>query len=334
MKAVPLVVAVLALLMWADLGHVQEPKSDKTIDQHALKAPAEAEASLPKLAEYLVRPCKSDRDKTRAIYRWITDRIAYDAESFFAQMQGDNNAEGVLKSRKGVCAGYANLFADLAGRVELEVVTVSGFAKGVDYDPEKRLTKANHAWTAVHLDGAWRLVDATWGAGYINGKEFVKRFSGAYFLVAPERLAFSHLPTEEKWQLLKAPLGLEQFLEQPKVSRGLWDLGVMPEMVRKTIADKKFRELVHVYTITGQATTLVSAPLTKQLRAGTKYTFEFKSDDFAEIAGFQNSKPAPFAKKGNVFRGTLALQQGQLKIGGRPKEEKNRYTGILEYVVE
>ena len=46
---------------------------------------------LNHLADYLARPCKTDRDKARAAYRWITDRIAYDAEAFFTGKRGDNS---------------------------------------------------------------------------------------------------------------------------------------------------------------------------------------------------------------------------------------------------
>ncbi|MCS7045368.1 MAG: transglutaminase-like domain-containing protein, partial [Gemmataceae bacterium] len=74
----------LALSLWwlAAWCPAQDAKPYKAIDQHALKAPPEAEASLDSLAEYLAKPCKTDRDKARAIYRWITDRIAYDVERF------------------------------------------------------------------------------------------------------------------------------------------------------------------------------------------------------------------------------------------------------------
>jgi uncharacterized protein (TIGR03000 family) len=39
-----------------------------------------------------------------------------------------------------------------------------------------------HAWNAVKLDGEWHLVDATWGAGGIKDKQFVKKFKDYYFL--------------------------------------------------------------------------------------------------------------------------------------------------------
>jgi Transglutaminase-like superfamily len=326
--------AALIVLFLVGSAYVQEAKVYKAIDQHALNAPAEAEESLESLAKYLVAPGKTDRDKARAIFRWIADRVAYDAESFFAQKQEDNSPEGVLKSRKAVCAGYANLFADLARRVGLEVATVSGYAKGVGYDPDKKLTQTNHAWNAVRLDGDWQLIDATWGAGYLKDKEFVKRFTPLYFLIDPEKLIFSHLPADDKWQLRTPLLEMDEFWQQPKVDRGLWELGVAPDAVRKAMAAKQFREFVHVYTFPNQTTALVKAPLEKQLHAGSKYTFEIKSDDFIELVAHQEMGSLPFTRKGNIFRATVQPRKGEMRIAGKTKDDLRRYTGMLQYVVE
>ena len=97
--------------------HLPQHEPFLAIDRHALRAPAEAEQSVETLANYLAGPAKSDLDKVRAIYRWITDRIAYDAESYLSGIQGDNTPAGVLKTRKCVCQGYAELFEALADKM-------------------------------------------------------------------------------------------------------------------------------------------------------------------------------------------------------------------------
>src|SRR5262245_52808126 len=109
MKVVRLAIA-LTLLLVARPGRADDAKRYEAIDAHALKATAQDEASLPKLAAYLARPCKTDRDKARAIYRWVTDRIAYDIEALLAGKVPDQSALAVLKTRKGVYLGYCNLF--------------------------------------------------------------------------------------------------------------------------------------------------------------------------------------------------------------------------------
>ncbi len=56
------------------------------IDQHALNAPEELKSSVESLVDYLIKPARNDRERLRAIFRWITHNIAYDTEGFFAGM--------------------------------------------------------------------------------------------------------------------------------------------------------------------------------------------------------------------------------------------------------
>ncbi|HPS92175.1 MAG TPA: hypothetical protein PKV33_08465, partial [Methanothrix sp.] len=49
--------------------------SYEKIDLHALNAPTSAEATIGSLATYLIEPAKNDREKARAIFRWIAENI-------------------------------------------------------------------------------------------------------------------------------------------------------------------------------------------------------------------------------------------------------------------
>ena len=188
------------------------------IDRHALNAPVEAERSIDALAEYLTRPATTDRDRARAIFRWITDRIAYNAEAFLAGTPvGDCSAEAVLRSRKTVCAGYANLFEQLARQAGLDAVKISGYAKGFGYVPGEKLSP-NHAWNAVKIEEQWRLVDSTWGAGMTDAaKGFVKQLNEQWFLTSPEQMILSHFPDDPARQFLPLPIDAETFRRWPKV---------------------------------------------------------------------------------------------------------------------
>jgi len=198
------------------------------IDKHASNTPKRAERSVESLAAYLVRPATGDREKARAIYRWITHNIVYDTEAFFERRSGDARPESVLKTRRCVCAGYANLFKSLGEAAGLEVVRVTGQAKGYGHSPGAGLTEPiRHAWNAVRIDGAWHLVDATWGAGYIdeNGK-FVNRFNEHYFMTKPEYMIYMHFPETPKWQLLERPISLREFEQLPHLTPGFFDAGL------------------------------------------------------------------------------------------------------------
>lgn len=56
----------------------------RAIDEHALKAPKELENSIDSLVDYLIKPARNDKEKLRAIFRWISTNISYDTEGFWA----------------------------------------------------------------------------------------------------------------------------------------------------------------------------------------------------------------------------------------------------------
>ena len=54
-------------------------------------------------------------------------------------------------------------------------VTVSGWAKGVDYRPGVAITSRpiNHSWNAVRIDNNWQLVDCHWATRFLQSEENV-----------------------------------------------------------------------------------------------------------------------------------------------------------------
>ncbi|XP_061700921.1 kyphoscoliosis peptidase [Syngnathoides biaculeatus] len=99
--------------------------------------------------------------------------------------------------------------------VGIECQEVAGHSKGIGYRQGRSLrnVKSDHLWNAVLLGGQWFLMDACWGAGRVDmeHESFVKRFDDFYFLTDPEEFIVSHFPDEERWQLLEAPITLDEF---------------------------------------------------------------------------------------------------------------------------
>ena len=181
------------------------------IDRHAVSAPRSAERSAAALAAYLTAPAKTERDKARSIYRWITQNIRYDTGAYFSGSfrNSASKPSSTLQTRSSVCDGYAGLFAELGTLAGLQVRKISGWAKGYGYKPGQTLeTKTNHAWNAVRLGGQWVLLDTTWGAGFVDrkSKKFVRRFNEFHFLTHPAQFIYSRFPQDPKWQLLRKPV--------------------------------------------------------------------------------------------------------------------------------
>jgi hypothetical protein len=224
---------------------VEQAAADRfaEIDQHALRAPASVTASAEQLAAYLSQGLSSETDKARAAYRWVTDSVAYDTNAFFTGARADESVEGVLASRRGVCAGYSRLYAEICRRMGLTVETVSGYAKGYGYAPGAVFVGTNHDWNAVLIDGAWQLMDCTWGAGHVGtDKRFVKEYTDFFFMPPPFRFILSHLPENPRWQLLDTAWTKEQFAEGVFVYPPAYSLGIDARSHTKAVFPSSGRE--------------------------------------------------------------------------------------------
>uniref|UniRef100_A0A8W8ND31 Transglutaminase-like domain-containing protein n=1 Tax=Magallana gigas TaxID=29159 RepID=A0A8W8ND31_MAGGI len=202
-------------------------------------APEEVKTSIATLADYLLKPANSDSKKARVIFIWIADNIRYNTEGYFSGQYGGTDAESVLLSGTSVCSGYANLFEALCTIAGLPVKVISGFSKGFGYSPEDKFTpmkKTDHAWNAVRIDGHWRFVECTWGAGFLDkNNSFQKKLEPFYFFTEPKHFINAHFPwnPEEEgfsnsWQLLENPISLETYHKALKLEHSAMMWNVFP----------------------------------------------------------------------------------------------------------
>ena len=153
--------------------------------------------------------------------------IDYDVENKNAGKSIDCSKEGVFKTGKTVCSGYSGLYEDIAIYLNLEVKSVTCYAKGAGYIPGQKIHafETNHEYNVVKLDGKWYPIDSTWGAGHSNGNKYVREFNEFYFLADPELLIRSHFPLDEKWQLTKKTYTLDEFEKWPKIHSNFYQCG-------------------------------------------------------------------------------------------------------------
>ncbi len=288
--------------------------SYEEIDLHALNAPTSAEATVESLAAYLIEPAKNDREKARAIFRWITENIDYNVEVFFKGGTGATNSEDVLKSRKSVCYGYSDLFLSLAGEAGLQAVRIRGYGKGYGYAPGKNFTGPfNHAWNGVKINGSWYLMDCTWGAGYVNGEgKYVRKFDDHYFMTPPYQFIFSHLPEDERWQLLDKPVSKQEFENWVFLESDFFNLGLELGQRNGTISADK------------QINVSIMAPEDVLMMAGLEYADGAAAGDsytFCQRDGGRYDIYVQFPRPGSYI----------LKAYGKRREDPGKYNSVLEY---
>ena len=220
------------------------------MDAYAVNAPVSVTGSVKDLAAYLAIPARNDFEKARVIYRWIDQNITYDAKAFFSKQLGDQSAVAALRTRMAVCGGYSNLFEALGKAAGLEVVTIDGWAKGFGYDLKNLDGEPDHAWNAIKVDGAWYLIDSTWGAGHLTEtNEFVRSFTPYFWLTPPAQFINDHLPSDSRWQLLATPVSKKEYADMPMLSPGYFDYGL--QLPSGTVAVTK---------VTSQTALLIDTP--------------------------------------------------------------------------
>lgn len=223
-------------------------------DSHAARYPRE---SLPTqdmkwLANELTAPFPSMTDKARAIFTWLHHNIFYDTYAFFNNGVKPSTPAGTLASGMAVCEGYAGLFAALATHAGLEAIVVGGHGKGFGHEalaPGVPVPPyaGNHAWNAVKIDGGrWKLIDACWGAGAIEGagQPYKQRFEPAMFSIPNEEFGLKHFPENKRHFFRedgRPDLTWEEYiLTDPERPNGVEGLKVYSDADTRTIGRKTF----------------------------------------------------------------------------------------------
>ncbi|GAA3569843.1 transglutaminase domain-containing protein [Snuella lapsa] len=184
--------------------------------------------SIQDFATKINESFSTDLEKTRAVYYWISNNIAYDFEAlknkknYFSYDSEDELinkmkilSEKVLKRKKAVCEGYSQLLKFTLKELNIECEVINGYAKKYTTDIGRKRNGSNHAWNCVKLNGKWQLIDATWSTGFSdeNNKHF--KFNDMYFLIDPEKLILTHLPNNPERQFLNTPIKKESFFSLP-----------------------------------------------------------------------------------------------------------------------
>jgi hypothetical protein len=162
------------------------------------------------LVKKLTQGKNGDQEKFDAIFTWVTTNIAYDYNEFYlptAPIPG--SIQRILKTKRTICLGYANLMDTLCMLAGIPNVTVYGYAKDEFFDVNDTIYTHNHAWSAVKIDGLWYLYDATWSKGKVEYELTpMAKWIIRWFDKHPEKLKKKKLRNKWRWKI-KALCGEE-----------------------------------------------------------------------------------------------------------------------------
>ncbi len=203
--------------------------------------------SLRDLGIRIQNDFNTDDLRIRAAFVWLAQHVAYDTKGEVGgnhtqkiSYSNDKEKQEAIQDmvwvkinrsfrlRKGVCIDYSLMLNALFEQLGLPSKIITGVGK----TEIKRLDAApayrNHSWNAVQLNGSWRLMDATWAAGYVDTKShrFVRKYQDHYFFTDPADFARHHLPANKEWQLLDNPIDAVTFFQGPILLPGFCEKGI------------------------------------------------------------------------------------------------------------
>ncbi len=181
------------------------------VDAKMTVIPANATISTEAIAKYINANFKTETDKIRAVFYWTASTISYDVDNMFTTSAAETSQDKItktLRTKKGVCIDYAEVFHEITHFLGLQSYIVQGYTK-----QNGSIGQLSHAWCAAKIDNKWYLFDPTWGAGGINRGVFVKKMNNSYFKVAPAKMISSHMPFDYLWQFLNYPINNQEFYE-------------------------------------------------------------------------------------------------------------------------
>jgi transglutaminase/protease-like cytokinesis protein 3 len=203
---------------------ISEPTNFTTFNLNLVDKSARFVNSLPPMTNpislaqgYVCRPYKSDVQRLRAIFTWVSEKIAWDDPVD----EIDIDMRRILQSRRASPQEVACLVNEMCAAVGLHSEAIQGFLKTPGELAEvDSVFRPNHWWNTVLVDGEWRVMDCSL-ASPTNPRrsQFVSSNStaaeGWYFLVRPLEICYTHIPLFAEEQHICPPVSPDVLLALP-----------------------------------------------------------------------------------------------------------------------
>ncbi|KAI5812081.1 hypothetical protein BZA77DRAFT_151837 [Pyronema omphalodes] len=226
----------------ADGGIVERPQNFDTANLSLVDKGARFISSLPPFTtpeslatHHVCRPYRTDVQKLRAIFTWISEKIAWEHPS--DPVEGEYGPEPVdtrrvLSNKRGSPEEVAFVVQGMCHAVGIHCDIIHGYLKlpGEVIDISA-IPRPNHWWNAVVVDGEWRFMDCSlsspthprrlmYSASPTNQAEFF------YFLTRPREFCWTHVPLIMEQQHMLPPVPLPVLLSLPTACPGYFRQGM------------------------------------------------------------------------------------------------------------
>lgn len=244
-----------------------DPQVFDNLDENVIQVAQNEQMTYTDLVHELTDKLLTELEKVRAIFRWITVKDLNVIE--FAESLEVDTPMGLLRGIKFGTETYHVLFMRLCSYAGLHCVEIKGHSKSVGYEPGMKIQPEmfQNTWNAVLIDGDWRLVQCNWGARHLvlnkdrrkdkknedaekenkddrssKSKDKIRyQYDEHYFLTDPDEFIQEFWPMEKEWQLLEAPITLEEFEALPFVRSVFFHYGMQFDRPMQSVLDTSER---------------------------------------------------------------------------------------------
>jgi len=200
-----------------------------------IRAMTDSEASdLDAVAERIRTHEVDPFQRVKAIHDFVVRWVSYDAEALRKDYDiPPQDAVATFARKTGTCDGYVQLMIAIGEKLGLSMTRIVGRSRASGAG----LDGFYHSWVGVEIGGTPWLVDPTWNAGSLFGREYRPRYSTSYLFTPPEVFAYDHLPDDPAWSLTEPPLTEAMFISRPALSAHFFAWGLGLEGVTQSVIE-------------------------------------------------------------------------------------------------
>lgn len=191
---------------------------------------------------YVCRPYRSDVQRLRAIYTWVSEKICWEED-----FEGEINTRDVIETKRGCAEEYAVLVMEMCTAVGVVCEVVRGYLKPPGDAPDLNIMpKSNHWWNAVLIDNEWRIIDCCLASPSNPKRGLYSKLGNNqsdfwWFLARPTEICWTHVPEHHDQQHIVPPVAHEILLNLPVACPAFFQDGM--EMVDYNTSQTRIEDL-------------------------------------------------------------------------------------------
>jgi transglutaminase-like putative cysteine protease len=183
---------------------------------------------------YVCRPYRSPVQRLRAIFIWCAERINWEEDHEIDRYHYSRpiDTRKIIQTKRGSSEEISALVVEMCNAIGVRAEMVQGYLKapGEDLDLDA-LSRPNHFWNAILVDGEWRMLDASLASPTNPRRLLYSSVSTGiaeawYFLTPPNEICWTHVPLDDAQQHMVPNISPDVLLSLPGACPAFFRQGI------------------------------------------------------------------------------------------------------------